>query len=128
MKRNTLTLHSSLLEFLHRVVLHNCFFPKAPLCLEGFVDSDEVLLPVVSQLSVSSDRHATQSEITAYMHGLGFACVFEHDYHNALLGIVANDCHPANALIDKDGSLVVIDASLIAKKLLRPTSHERRRA
>ena len=114
-KRNNLSHHGSWLEFFQRVQLHSYLFAEAPLTLEGFVEHEEELLPIVSQPDVPSVRGATEGEVELYMREFGFRKVGDptrrYDYINEERGIRADDLHDENVLIIPDGSIVVIDPS-----------------
>jgi hypothetical protein len=114
-KRNNFSNHGNWLEYFHRLALHNWLFPEAPLTLEGFMDTGGLLLPVVSQRHVVSKRGASEQEIDALMHSLGFEPLRlinparKFDYLNKSIGVEANDLHDENVIIGVGGETVVID-------------------
>ena len=98
-KRNNLSYHSNWLEFFYRVTLHNEMFPEAPLQLEGFVETDEGLMPVFSQKHVKSERGASRDEVLDLMGKMGYEnIVGTHDYYNSDKGIKIEDLHDENVL------------------------------
>ena len=114
-KRNNLDYHTSYLEFLYRIALHNQHFPEAPLRLEGFVvdrdpDGTRMLKPVISQPNVQVERGAKRPEVEPLMRNLGFVRVGDSDdYYNEQTGIRVEDMHDENVLLGKDGVIYVVD-------------------
>lgn len=109
MKRNNMLLHSTYLEFFHRVAMHNYLFSEAPLRLEGFVVNQGELMPIMSQPHVQADRGATKQEVIEYMKKMGFRHVQGVDFHNPTSGITIKDLHDENVLVSPDGHLHIID-------------------
>lgn len=82
--------------------------------LEGFVDSDAGLCPVVTQPDVHATRGAVRAEVEPWMIGRG--------YHRRSTGenyesrhVLVEDLHDGNVLIDADGNVQVIDAVLFGR-------------
>ena len=101
-KRNNMFMHSTYLEFFHRIALHNYLFPEAPLRLEGFVVNQGELMPVMSQPHVRAERGATKAEVINYMKKLGFKHKSGVDFYNPTTGVIVEDLHDENVLIDPD--------------------------
>lgn len=108
-KRNTMFLHSTYLEYFHRVAMHNYLFPEAPLKLEGFVINEDTLMPIVSQQHVQADRGATKEEVTKYMSKIGFKHKTGVDFYNPDTGIIVEDLHDENVLVSPEGHMYIID-------------------
>jgi hypothetical protein len=107
-KRNRVdVMHVSWRQFFHRMLLHNIYFPEAPLRLEGFVDSNSGLCPVFTQPDVHAVRGATRQEVSAAMETRGYTRTRYDDYQSPLL--LVEDLHDGNVLFDSDGQLHVID-------------------
>lgn len=111
-KRNNLIYHNTYLEYFHRLALHNFLFPEAPVCLEGFVTSDETLMPVLSQPNVRVDHGATHAVTERAMQLLGFERQQDDNYYSRSLGVLVEDLHDENVVIGEDGELYVIDPAL----------------
>lgn len=108
-KRNNLSFHLSYLDFFDRLVLHNLFFPGAPLRFEGFVEQGNgPLLPVMSQPAVRAQRGASRAEVEALMRRFDFVRIRHDDYRHPE-GILVEDLHDENVFLDPDGEVVVID-------------------
>jgi hypothetical protein len=107
-KRNRVdVMHVSWRQFFDRMLLHNIYFPEAPLRLEGFVDSNSGLCPVFTQPDVHAMRGAQRPEVSAAMETRGYSRTRHDDYHSPQL--LVEDLHDGNVLVDADGQLHVID-------------------
>lgn len=101
-KRNNMFMHSTYLEFLHRMALHNYHFPEAPVKLEGFVMHEDTLMPVMSQPHVQAERGATKAEVVEYMKKLGFKHKTGVDFYNPETGVIVEDLHDENVLVNPE--------------------------
>jgi hypothetical protein len=108
LKRNNLCFHLSYADFFDRLALHHLLFPGAPLSLEGFVQHDAELLPIMSQPAVRAQRGAKRTEVATLMRQLGFEPVRNDDYRHPE-GILVEDLHDENVFIDTEGEIVLID-------------------
>ena len=108
-KRNNMAYHSSYLEYFHRVVLHNYLFAETALRFEGFVWYDNLLQPVISQKALLGRRGATRDEVEYEMKLRGFTRHVADNYHNPAVGILVEDLHDENVLVDTDGDLLIFD-------------------
>jgi hypothetical protein len=107
-KRNNLSYHLSWADYFDRVALQCYLFPEAPLRFEGFVETEAGLKPIVSQPDIPANRGATRSEVEAEMQRLGFVRVRGDDYERGD-GVVVEDLHDENVLVDQTGRLAFID-------------------
>lgn len=110
-KRNNLSYHSTYLEFFHRLSLQNMLFPEARYSLEGFVENDGELQPIISQPHVKASKGASPVDVEKLMNRLGYQKMpgTEHDYYNREKGIKVEDMHDENVLQDDEGNLFVVD-------------------
>ena len=106
---NNMFLHSTYLEFFHRLAMHNYLFPEAPVKLEGFVVNEDELMPVFSQPHVEADRGATLEEVVKYMSKLGFKQKRGPDFYNPDTGVIVEDLHDENVLVSPEGHLYIVD-------------------
>jgi hypothetical protein len=107
-KRNRIdVMHVSWRQFFDRMLLHNLYYPEAPLRLEGFVDSEAGLCPVFTQPDVRAVRGAPREEVAPMMKARGYTRKSGDDYANDLLHV--EDLHDGNVLVDAEGALHVID-------------------
>lgn len=111
LKRNNLCFHLSYVDFFDRLALHALLFPGAPLELEGFVEHDGELRPVMSQPAVRAHRGANRTEVEALMKTLGFERVRNDDYRHPE-GILVEDLHDENVFIGEAGEVILIDPAI----------------
>lgn len=130
-KRNNLSYHTTFLDFFYRIAMHNSSFPEAPVKLEGFVDNEGELQPIISQPHVRAERGATPEEVEKLMTKIGFQKdpdpLKPHDYYNPKTGIKVEDLHDENVLVGEDGLLYVVDPVIYLDddgKVGRVTSNE----
>ncbi|GAB4031277.1 putative polyvalent protein kinase domain-containing protein [Spirosoma gilvum] len=115
LKRNNLAFHTSYLEYLERLILHNWLFPATFYRFEGLmlvselIDELPQLRPVVSQKAISAVRGASREEVEALMNQLGFIRRYEDNYVNADQTLFIEDLHDQNVLVDKAGDLLIFD-------------------
>jgi GGDEF domain-containing protein len=113
-KRNKLNLafHETYLDYFQRLAVHNVEFANAPYTLEGFVESDGVLMPVTSQPWVRG-RKATLEESHGNMIRSGYEPVgtgpAPTSYRIPETGLVVRDVHGDNSRVDADGIIYVVD-------------------
>ena len=121
-KANDLSNHSSYLEYFNRLQISNYIFPEAPMKLQGFIERDGMLMPVVHQVHVKGSR-PTEAEIRKFFEENGFKKVAsptrENDYENDLFEIT--DAHDENVKKLPNGQLVVIDVVPFHKESISNT-------
>lgn len=110
-KRNSLSYHTTYLEFFYRLSMHNVMFPETSYSLEGFVINDGDLQPIISQPHVKASRGANPVEVEEFMNSLGYTKIAgtEHDYINKEKGVKLEDMHDENILMDDNGNVFVVD-------------------
>jgi hypothetical protein len=106
-----LRFHTSFTQYLERLAIHNALFPDTAYTLEGFMETEKGLAPIVSQparVGSPAPRHIVEQE----MARLGFARTKEDNYRNAQ-GVIVEDLHDGNAKIDDDtGEIYFIDPAI----------------
>ena len=113
-KVNTLAFHTTQLEFIQRIAIHNYLFPSVELKLEGYVrwpDGGE-LMPIVSQADVKhTGPLVTSNEAVRELVRRGgekqerAQVVFDE-------GFSVEDYHDENVLRQENGSLAFIDTDI----------------
>ena len=109
-KRNNMGFHPTILEYFHRLTLHNWLFSEASVRFEGFTSHEGKLFPILSQLHVEAVRGATSKEVGERLARMGFKRI--RDEPNAYVnaeGVMVRDLHNENALVNKNGDRIVID-------------------
>ena len=115
-KRNNLSYHSSYQQFFERLLLHNWIFPWAMLSFDGFSDTFEGLHALLSQPVIVSIRPAFRQQVEPYMKARGFVATDEKgwNYFSPKTGLVVEDLHEYNAVIDSRGRVVIFDPVIYA--------------
>ncbi len=108
-KRNNMAYHSGYLEYFHRVVLHNYLFVETAVHFEGLMWYDDLIQPVISQKAILADRGATRSEVEHEMKLRGFTRRNADNYISTAMGVLVEDLHDENVLVDADGDLLIFD-------------------
>lgn len=98
--------------YLTRLELHNIISPAAPYTLIGFSDVPDaegniIFMPIVSQ-PVIKGRAGSFEEIDAHMHSMGLEGTGGR-YKEVDEGILVHDLGEPNAIVDRDGNVVLID-------------------
>lgn len=107
-KLNDAVYYATWLEFLNSVLLHNLIFPNTAYDLTGFLKEDETLFAVMRQPFVISDAPAAIADIKALLEYNGFENTRRHDYKHEPLGLILEDMHDENVLVNSD-TLFFID-------------------
>lgn len=114
-KRNNLLYHTSYLEYVERLILHNWLFPDTYYTFLGLMwvreNDDEFvqLRPVTSQQAFRAVRGATRAEVKAEMGRMDFVRRYEDNYVHPDLHVFVEDLHDQNVLVDADGDLLIFD-------------------
>jgi hypothetical protein len=72
LKANNLSPYGTYLEFFQSMGLHNWLFPAAPVRLEGLIEDEGMLKPVISQPFIRAMAGAEASEVAEHMRSMGF--------------------------------------------------------
>jgi hypothetical protein len=108
-KINSLNYYNSYTDYFHNLLIHNFLFPDTAYILIGFVENEDILMPVVQQNFVKTNEIPVTSEtISAFLAEFGFIENRKSDFINKELGIILEDLHDEN-VIQKEGKLFFID-------------------
>ena len=102
---------STYFGYFNRLILFDYFFPEAPYDLQGFVEHEGILMPIVCQPEVYdvADTPLLQVEIDQWMDLSGFRKIGETSYLTPDGRIEVSDMHDENVLRTAKGRIVVID-------------------
>jgi Serine/Threonine/Tyrosine Kinase found in polyvalent proteins len=107
-KLNDGVYYATWLEFLNSILLHNLIFPNTAYELVGFAKEGESLLAVLKQPFVISDAVVDLGDIKAFLEFNGFQNTRRHDYEHRQLGLILEDMHDENVLVNSE-TLFFID-------------------
>lgn len=109
---NLLNSRGSVIQLLHKVLLHNLLFMETSYSLHGFTGfPGSSIMPIFKQVLVKDATPATTIEISTYMAALGFSSTPTNGrYTNGEIEVW--DLLPRNVLKDQEGDIFVIDAEI----------------
>ncbi len=107
-KQNDAIYYATWLEFFNSLVLHNLIFPNTAYTFLGFIKPDDVLYAVLSQPYVQSDAEVDTEDIKQHLEFSGFENDKRHDYRHTELGLLLEDMHDENVLVNSE-TLFFID-------------------
>ncbi len=88
------------LDYLHNLLLHNFFFPDTSYELIGFTSLNKTLYSVVKQNYIQITEPTNLSVVKQFLKVNGFLNIRNHDYFNPNLGIILEDLHDENVLVN----------------------------
>ncbi len=106
-KVNDAVYYATWLEFFNSIVLHNLIFPNTAYTLMGFA-KEEALHAVMKQPFINSDGQAELDNIKKLLAYNGFENTRRNDYFNKQLGLILEDMHDENVLVNSN-TLFFID-------------------
>jgi hypothetical protein len=107
-KLNDAIYYATWLEFLNSILLHNLIFPNTRYELIGFAKEDETLIGVLKQPYIISDALVDLNDVRAFLEFNGFSNTRRHDYEHKQLGLILEDMHDENVLVNSE-TLFFID-------------------
>ncbi len=88
--------------------IHNLFFPGTAYELIGFYVENDILHAVVKQPYIQITDSTDVELVKEFLLANGFQLKKNNDYYNSELGIILEDLHDENVLIN-NGTLFFID-------------------
>lgn len=121
LKVNDGTFHGTWLEFFDRLAIHNTLFPDTCYQLVGFTQrkgfyGEDRLAAIVEQPFIKAERGASFEEVKADVGKMGFVHVKRDDYYNPDFGIILEDLHDENVLLDDNQNLIYIDPAIFLEQ------------
>ena len=107
-KINDAVYYATWLEFFNSILLHNLVFPNTAYAFSGFVKEEGALYAVMKQSFIASDGQAELDNIKKLLAYNGFENTRRNDYFNKELGLILEDMHDENVLVNSD-TLFFID-------------------
>lgn len=107
-KVNDAVYYATWLEFFNSILLHNLIFPNTAYTLVGFTKEEDVLYAAMKQSFITSDGQAELDNIRKFLAYNGFENTRRNDYFNKELGLILEDMHDENVLVNAD-TLFFID-------------------
>lgn len=101
-KQNDAIYYATWLEFFNSLILHNLISPNTLYTFLGFTKSEDILYAVLRQPYIKSDSSANIEDIKKHLEFNGFENHMRHDYRHSELGLLLEDMHDENVLVNSD--------------------------
>jgi hypothetical protein len=107
-KVNDAIYYATWLEFFNSVVIHNLIFADTAYTFLGFTEEEGALLAVLKQPYIPSDSTVDLEDVKKLLAFNGFTNTRRNDYFNKELGIILEDMHDENIIMNSS-NLFFID-------------------
>jgi len=107
-KLNDAVYYATWLEFFNSLVIHNLLFPETAYTFTGFTKKDTILRAVLKQPFITSDATVNLADAKKILAHNGFGNTRRNDYYNKELGLILEDMHDENIIVNSD-TLFFID-------------------
>ena len=107
-KLNDAVYYATWLEFFNSILLHNLIFENTAYTFLGFIKPEDVLYAVLKQPFITSDAQAELEDIKKFLVFNGFENTRRQDYIHKALGLILEDMHDENVLVNSE-TLFFID-------------------
>jgi hypothetical protein len=101
-KQNDAIYYATWLEFFNSIVLHNLIFPNTAYTFLGFIRLEDILYAILRQPYIESDAVVDIEDIKQHLEYNGFENHIRHDYRHKELGLLLEDMHDENVLVNTD--------------------------
>lgn len=99
-KLNDSIFYLSWLDYFNNLLVHNYFFPDTSYKLLGFKRTENILYVVVKQFFIQSTEVTNLQTVKDFLEANGFVNKKNNDYFNEELGIILEDLHDENVIIN----------------------------
>ena len=99
-KLNDSIYFTSWLDYLNNLLLHNFFFEDTSYELIGFTFQNNTLYSLVKQNYIQITEPTNLNVVKQFLETNGFQIIRNHDYYNPSLGIILEDLHDENVLVN----------------------------
>lgn len=90
------------LDFFNSILIHNLFFEGTKYELSGFQRSNETLFAILKQAFIISDDQVNLEDVKCLLEFNGFKNTRRNDYYNEELGLVLEDVHDENVIVNSN--------------------------
>ncbi|MCI4443579.1 MAG: hypothetical protein JHC39_08755 [Lentimicrobium sp.] len=101
-KLNDAVYYFTWLDFFNSILLHNLFFEGTKYELLGFKYSNETLFAVLKQAFIISDNLVNLDDVRCLLEFNGFKNTRRNDYYNEELGLILEDIHDENVIVNSN--------------------------
>jgi len=107
-KLNDAVYYSTWLDFFNSVLIHNLLFERTAYELLGFTERDSRLMAILRQPFIIADGTTDLQDVKTLLNYNGFENTRRNDYYNKELGIILEDMHDENVIVNSN-TLFFID-------------------
>lgn len=108
LKLNDAIYYANWLDFFNSILIHNLLFEETCYKLEGFIKIESGLQAVLKQTFIISDNPVDLNKVKAFLEYNGFKNTRRNDYYNKELGLILEDIHDENVIMNS-GLMFFID-------------------
>jgi len=101
-KLNDAVYYATWLEFFNSVLLHNLIFENTAYIFLGLAKQNNVLYAVLKQPFITADGQADLDDIKKLLEFNGFENTKRQDYFHKQLGLILEDMHDENVIVNSD--------------------------
>jgi hypothetical protein len=101
-KINDAVYYATWLEYFNSLLLHNFIFSDTAYSFEGFIEIDNHFYAVVRQPFIVAEGQAELEDIREFLEFNGFANTRRQDYFNKEFGLILEDMHDENVIINNE--------------------------
>ena len=92
--------YATWLDFFNSIIIHNLLFEETCYKLEGFIKIESGLQAVLKQTFIVSDNPVDLNIVKAFLEYNGIKNTRRNDYYNKELGLILEDIHDENVIIN----------------------------
>jgi Serine/Threonine/Tyrosine Kinase found in polyvalent proteins len=107
-KLNDAVYYSTWLDFFNSILIHNLLFKETEYQLIGFTIKDDLLIAILKQPFIISDNNVDLDIVKKLLEHNGFKNTKRNDYYNQELGLILEDIHDENVIVNSN-TLFFID-------------------
>ena len=101
-KVNDAVYYSTWLDFFTSILLHNLLFAETAYNLIGFTKRDNELQAILTQPFIVSDAPVDLNDVKTALEYNGFKNTRRNDYYSEELGLILEDIHDENVIINSE--------------------------
>jgi hypothetical protein len=101
-KLNDAVYYNTWLDFFNSILIHNLLFKDTSYNLIGFTEKDNNLLAILKQPFIISDSHVDLDTVKKLLEYNGFENTRRNDYYNKELGLILEDIHDENVIVNSN--------------------------
>ncbi len=107
--------YATWLEYFNSLLFHNLIFSDTAYSFIGFTEIDDVLYAVIKQPFIKSEELADLNDIKVFLEHNGFVKTRREDYYNKEYGLILEDMHDENVILNSE-KLFFIDTVFFINK------------